>query len=675
MGRTAETFYSVYVKFTSLPAALVPIVQVLNSSSLPVAQIKITTGGVLTAEGSTTSSNIATLTTATWYLINLRVTSNGTSYASVNGGTEQSFTAQNRTQDRFVLGLTAGITVDMYFDDWVIDDAQFWSGHGVRIATPNTDAGMDTTGASDWVRNSGTADYYTYVDEIPANTTDYWISAASTSMQRRLIAIQDAGTIGVTNSIVSVKVHGALAEDSSTSTLGAVAFRSGSTDVRTTPSDVGNLSYVGLELLANTDPDTGAAWTSSGFNALLVGPVVDGDASQVRCSGIYAIVLDAAVLAPAMLTLQTTDGVSSATMTLSTPAGIVPGSIAGAATPTLSLRSPALMAMTATGTATATAVVSAPGLLVLSTTTGLLAATAGLVTRPLLALGQIDGVSNATAAVVTTSGELSLSTVAGLSTATLGIFSPSFLTVSTIAGVSAASALVESPSFLMLTSVAGQSGVTATVTAPLIAQLTLSAVTGQSSIVAPVQSPALLSMTSGGVLTVTGAVSTKGFIVPSTVANVAAVTMGLRSPSFLTLSTVANTSSPTLVVISPVRLTPSTIATSSGITASVKSPALLALQVDGVSNATLAVKSPTFLAMAVAGLSNSSATLSSPALLTMTAGGVLLVTISEISLGPTTAVRLPGGYARITHITGAVRPSVRISGGYGRLVIIPGGHL
>ncbi len=295
MARTAATYYTLYLKFTSLPSTNVDVLSVRNSAGSAVVAVNVNSSGQVTLVGTSTSGTVATLSTGTWYILTLRVTSNGTSGLAVDGGTELTVTANNVTQDRLALGTFGSATMDAYFEDWVIDDASFWGSPAVKISVP-TGAG---TAGSGW--DTGTSNLYSAVDEIPHNTTDYIAStgAGDTNKVRRF-TMQSATTIGgLSNTIINVQAVGIMRESSSTSTLGTVGLRSSSSEVTGTMADIGDTNYVGIFLNNALDPNGSIAWTTSGFNAIEIGAHKGSDESGIRCTALYAMVLTAIPLAEA----------------------------------------------------------------------------------------------------------------------------------------------------------------------------------------------------------------------------------------------------------------------------------------------------------------------------------------------------------------------------------------
>ncbi len=285
MGRTATTYYTAYIKFASLPSVTASVMWVLQGSSSPWVEVQVTSGGAVTLVGSATSGTIATLSTGTWYRLDLRVESGVVAGLSIDGGAETTVAVVGNTQDRFRLGVQTGVTCDIYYDDFVISDSGFVSSPAVRLAIP---IGAGTVSGG-WT--NGTSNLFSAVDEVPPNTTDYVSDTGAGTNIYRTFTMQSAATVGLTNSIINVRAAAQMREETSTTTLGAVILRSGGVDSRSSDVDIGTTAYDWFVKDHDTDPATGAAWTTSGYNAIEVGPYKGADASGIRCTAVYAMVL------------------------------------------------------------------------------------------------------------------------------------------------------------------------------------------------------------------------------------------------------------------------------------------------------------------------------------------------------------------------------------------------
>lgn len=420
-----------------------------------------------------------------------------------------------------------------------------------------------------------------------------------------------------------------------------------------------NLTPTGYGNTLQTNPSVGtsaAAITSTrkGVNGATETPA-DWGASTTTINSVTNIVVIRPVgVVPADLVLSASAGVATATLVVSTSARLTLSTAAGVAAPTLALRSPALLSLSSSpGVATATMRLQSPTFLVLSSSAGVATSTLNLASPTFLVLSSSPGVATATlSAIITVSGDIGSLVAAGLSSAAIVVATPTLLSLSSSAGIATAALAVRSPALLALTSAAGVATAASTITTPVT-----------------------IIMTAAGVATAAALVKTDANLILSASAGVATAAAAVTSLSMLTLSTAAGIATAAATVIAPSLLTLSAVAGLSTSALTVISPALLTMLADGLSTASLAVKSPALLTLTSAGVATALATLSSPALLMLsTSAGVGLITLSEISLGPSTKARIGSGYAPIVRITGGTIRPVIIQAGTVRPVRINGGY-
>lgn len=293
LNRTAETFVTVYVNYVTLPGASATVLQVLTAGFSSGVDLDITSGGDLTLVGATTSSTIATLSTGTWYRIDLRYTKNSTCGAKVDGGSEQTCTANNTDFDYLLLGCSASETWEAFYDDCVIGTTALDAGVGpcVRMAVP-----IGAGNYSSWIVNGGT-DPYARVNEIPHDSSTTYIHNNAVQNIAHTLDMQAAATVGIVGAIYALMSCGIMAEGVSTSSLAGIRLRSGSTDSDSTAVDVGNTTYIALQKLLTTDPADAAAWTTTKFDAIECGPFTGADTSSVRCTSVTVHVCEDGVAA------------------------------------------------------------------------------------------------------------------------------------------------------------------------------------------------------------------------------------------------------------------------------------------------------------------------------------------------------------------------------------------
>jgi len=230
----------------------------IDSSRLP--QIYTTTGGTV---GSTA------LSLDTWYRVYLKAVQSGTCQIDIyapDGTTVYSATATGAVQAPSYLSLggaanSASNAFDAYFDDVVIDDAADPGPCEVLVAVPTGNSATNTA----W--SASTGNKWACVDEIPPSATDY-IESLTTAGDRRYSATHaSAATLGVTRPIVAVKSMAIFWEPTSTTTLGAIGIRSGTTNYEKSTVDIGTTAEVTMARVDGTDPNTSAAWTTSAFDS------------------------------------------------------------------------------------------------------------------------------------------------------------------------------------------------------------------------------------------------------------------------------------------------------------------------------------------------------------------------------------------------------------------------
>lgn len=238
------------------------------------------------------SDGTTTISTNTWYQIRFYL-GNGTSAAFsvyINGLLELSgtgnFLAANcgsvylgKFSDR------SGQSVDYYFDDVIVDDAAFPTTDlkvGALKATAN---GSTMT----WSAGTNTSDY-TQVDEVPIDSTDYVQSPTSGNPNIALFTMQSTSAAGFNGNVKAIKGIAFSRENTSVTSAVKIRVKSGSTNSDSSTFNGNNSTYNGQSRLLLTDPDTSAAWTTSGVNAIEVGPVENNAVAQ-RCMAVLTMVL------------------------------------------------------------------------------------------------------------------------------------------------------------------------------------------------------------------------------------------------------------------------------------------------------------------------------------------------------------------------------------------------
>lgn len=293
-ARTAETFYTFYFRFTSIPTLNCDFAAAVTSGGGNVVVLNITSAGAVRLVGATTSATIATVSTGVWYRFDLRVTSNGTAGGAIDGGTEQTCAAQNQTQGLLQFGRsgTTATALDVLFDDAYISDSAFPPAGDFHVR-PLYPVGAGAT--ADWT--NGTGSTFAEVDDwaTGAHDTDTsYISASAT--QDNLSSDFDmtsCATAGVSGTIVSVVGIAAMRTDSTSgASIAGMLMRAadGTEYLVATPLEL-TTSYVVRSVGPHdTDPETATAWTTSGLDGTTFG-VKAGTLAQVqRCTALLVYV-------------------------------------------------------------------------------------------------------------------------------------------------------------------------------------------------------------------------------------------------------------------------------------------------------------------------------------------------------------------------------------------------
>src|SRR3990172_7417706 len=88
LARSAQTWFTFYVKFASLPSGTVRFAWVGGAPTEGV-RLNCDSSGNVTITGTTTSATVATISAGTWYRVDLRVTTSGTCGVAIDGGAEK----------------------------------------------------------------------------------------------------------------------------------------------------------------------------------------------------------------------------------------------------------------------------------------------------------------------------------------------------------------------------------------------------------------------------------------------------------------------------------------------------------------------------------------------------------------------------------------------------------
>jgi len=281
---TGNRYYRVYLYIATAPSVDANIMGEYGGSSDGF-YVVLTTARTLELYGDTQLGSTGTTVLAlnTWYRIEFEGKYSSSAVANelfIDGVSEITGSiAQSSVMDRFRCGISTSCTADLYFDDVSIaDDAHTGAGNVVTIF-PDADGDENTV-----TRNSGTNNYYTYIDDNPPDdATTYLIcNATSEDLLVNMETMANAGA-SVVDSITIVHVGGKWYDQSIFSDARFKCLDGASTQVGTTilaGNGVYNAfvasgsnpveTYVEIGVNMTTKP-SGGAWTEAAVDALQCG--------------------------------------------------------------------------------------------------------------------------------------------------------------------------------------------------------------------------------------------------------------------------------------------------------------------------------------------------------------------------------------------------------------------
>ena len=221
--------------------------------------------------GNSNGTYLATGTTyiSSWktYLIEIRykpLDSGGVFTIKVDGVTDINYSGDTTSGLENILKVRlgddpGGVYFSGYFDDFIVDDANWIGNTKLGIITPN---GTGTT--NNWTASAGTA--YQCIDELAPSDTDYVYS--NTVDQISTYAMT---TIANMNSVKSIQLQGRAAyEGSPTPTKIQLGVRASGTDYFATDLSPG-VGFGMLTKILELNPADSAAWEQADIDALEIG--------------------------------------------------------------------------------------------------------------------------------------------------------------------------------------------------------------------------------------------------------------------------------------------------------------------------------------------------------------------------------------------------------------------
>lgn len=255
-------------------------VRLFEPSDVTGFELRTTQGGQIAAYNWTTllgTSTNANMITGRWYFIECKVTisnTTGTVDVKVNETNVLSLTSQDTQRGgtaewrKIQIEGSSVFPHNFSFDDWYLCDASGSQNNdflgSIRVDGILPDGDSATI---NWTPSSGTINS-ALVDENPHNTdTDYVESSTSTDQD-----LYDYAAVPTTlNTIHGLQINTIVREtDASDFTLKTLV-KSGATTSADTAQAIAGTSYETLHRIVEQDPNTSAAWTSSGINSAQFG--------------------------------------------------------------------------------------------------------------------------------------------------------------------------------------------------------------------------------------------------------------------------------------------------------------------------------------------------------------------------------------------------------------------
>jgi len=289
----ATLYTRFYFRYATKPASGSEIVyQARTSGDAVKFSLRLNSSGNLLAydsAGSLLATGSTALAQDTWYRIELMVGTGASANWAVqlNGVTEisgsgASLNASNN--GRLFLGKVTDVSsqsVDFFYDDFAMDDAGYpGEGKIVRLV-PNANGST-----MQWTTGTGSSNYLE-VDDVPMGVGSY-VKNTGAANEVALFDLTDSATAGISGTIHAIRPEIQARLDATGTSAFSLRTRSGSTN-----SDLGtNALTTGgtyLSTIYALDPDTAAAWTTSGIDALEVGGI-EANAVSTRLQDVHVYV-------------------------------------------------------------------------------------------------------------------------------------------------------------------------------------------------------------------------------------------------------------------------------------------------------------------------------------------------------------------------------------------------
>jgi hypothetical protein len=287
---TATIYERFYFYVATLPASGEEMIaRNSDSGGSRKSELRLTSAGTLTFYDTTPTllgTSSTALVTGRWYRIEMEVGTGASATARlyIDGVLAvESTTANLRAGNNgmAILGKlvdTSSQTIDVYYDDFAIDNAALPGEGQVAMLVPTANGAT-----MQWTGGTGSSDYVE-VAAVPRSLATYVKSTTTNDVA--LFAMTDLSSLFAQNALVrGIKSHQYLRLDTVGTNAHSLRLVSGAT---TTDSTAVATSTGGLNLFAmfSTDPNTGAAWTTAAVDAVEAG-AIETTAVLTRLANVY----------------------------------------------------------------------------------------------------------------------------------------------------------------------------------------------------------------------------------------------------------------------------------------------------------------------------------------------------------------------------------------------------
>lgn len=273
-GFSSTTMYTSFYFYPAAWQASAEHMHTINTAAGIALSLRINSVGKLIlhdSNGTQVATGTTVLTLNTWYKIEMKanVGSAKAYEVRINGVSEISGTCDQSTTafTKIFLGKSANLgssSVDWYYDDFIVDDAGYPADGEVKLLAPNANGSTQQ-----WTSGTNASDY-NEVKEVPADGGTTYVKCGTGGSQVALfkVATLGAGTINAVMTSILVR------EDTAVTSSNHHRVRSGGNNFDTSAVNQ-STSYDSVGKFMVTDPNTSAAWTTAGVNAIEIGSIED----------------------------------------------------------------------------------------------------------------------------------------------------------------------------------------------------------------------------------------------------------------------------------------------------------------------------------------------------------------------------------------------------------------